>query len=124
MEVHVIPKLLGKIITKHSVPCHVVAMGQVAEDIFPSFDELLYANQHRYTSLEWRVKAANIQCTGTFTVRGHAVVSEAPFVIDLTNDNGNVATMLEMRYCRSPECDDSQLCFIHSGVQPLSRLRK
>ena len=105
MEVHVIPKLVGKIITKHSVPCHVVAMGQVAEDIFPSFDELLYVNQHRCNSLEWRDKAATIQCTGTFTVRGHAVVSVVLFVIDLQ-------TMMAM------------LCFIHSGLRPLSRLRK
>ena len=91
MEVHVIPKLVGRIITQHSVPCHVVAMGQVAKDVFPSFDDLLYANQQRYNSLEWWDKAASIQCTGTFTVCGHAVVSVVPFVIDLTNDDGNVA---------------------------------
>ena len=55
MHVHVIPKLVGRIIMQHSVSCHVVAMG-VARDIFPSFD-LLYANQYRYNSLEWRDKA-------------------------------------------------------------------
>ena len=90
MDVHVIPKLVGSIFTQHSIPCHVVAMGQVARDIFPSFDDLLYANQHHYNSLEWRDKAATISVTGTFTVRGHAVVSVVPFVIDLTNEDGIV----------------------------------
>ena len=90
MDVHAIPKLVGSIFTQHSVPCHVVAMGQVARDIFPSFDDLLYANQHHYNSLEWRDKAATISVTGTFTVRGHAVVSVVPFVIDLTNEDGIV----------------------------------
>ena len=90
MDVHVIPKLVGRIITQHSVPCHVVAMGQVARDIFPSFDDLLYANQQRFSSLEWRDKAATITCTGTFTIRGHAIVSVVPFVIDLTRTDGLV----------------------------------
>ena len=90
MDVHVILKLVGSIFTQHSVPCHVVAMGQVARDIFPSFDDLLYDNQHHYNSLEWRDKAAMVSCTGTFTVCGHAVVSVVPFVIDLTNEDGIV----------------------------------
>ena len=69
MDVHVIPKLVGRIITQHSVPCHVVAMGQIARDIFPSFDDLLYASQHHHNSLDWRDKAATIKCTGKFTIQ-------------------------------------------------------
>ena len=90
MDVHVIPKLVGRIITQHSVPCHVVVMGQVARYISPSFDDLLYANQHHHNSLEWRDKAATIKCTGKFTIRGHAVLSVELFVIDLTNDDAVV----------------------------------
>ena len=63
MHVHVIPKLVGRIITQQPVSCHVVAMG-VARDIFPSFNDLLYASQYRYNSLEWRDKAVTLNALG------------------------------------------------------------
>ena len=118
MDVRVIPKLVGSIFTQHSVPCHVVAMGQVARDIFPGFDDL-YGNQHHYNSLEWRDKAAMISRTETFTVRGHAIVSVVPFVIDLTNEDGIVVLHSTLDVIHKYECDSAVLSS-HSGHQPLS----
>ena len=63
MDVHVIPKLVGRIITQHSVPCHVVAMGQIARDIFPSFalckpassQQSGLAGQGSHNQMHWEV---------------------------------------------------------------------
>ena len=69
MDVQVIPKLVGKIITQHSVPQGSLPCGGNG------------------TSIQGYVHMT-ITCTGTFTIRGHAIVSAVPFVIDLTRTDG------------------------------------